>query len=62
MKEKYVPQEKYLGDPEKFERLNATIQKVIARDPKLRFVYRWETLKLRINSIIFQLRKRAGML
>jgi DNA-binding XRE family transcriptional regulator len=61
MKEKHVPQKKYVGDPESFKRLDATIQNVIEHDEKIRFTFEQEKLNLYIAGAIYQLRTQAGL-
>jgi DNA-binding XRE family transcriptional regulator len=61
MKEKHVPQKKYVGDPESFKRLDATIKKLIEHDEKIRFTFEQEKLNLYIAGAIYQLRTQAGL-
>ena len=61
MKEKHVPKKKYVGDSEAFKSLDATIQKVIEHDDKIRFAYEQEELNLFISGAIYQLRTQAGL-
>ena len=61
MKKSYTPNKKYVADSESFDKLDATIKKVIKHDDKLRFEYEEERLNLIIAGTVYQLRKDAGL-